>query len=116
MDTVTSTGLVDASILMSPTSTGLLVEKFKYLVYTAAIRCFFPNPKCQYEDLVQYGYIGLLEALPKIDWSRSPPAYLYKLIRYAIMDGLTLEGLIPPIAHKRKAEYLTDVSRNVYDI
>ncbi len=98
---------------MTETSTGILVSKYAPLVYAVANRMDYGHYKLERDDLVQYGMIGLLLALPKIQWDCNPESYLYGRIRYAIIDGLRAEGAMKPRSLKKMTEYYTTAVEDV---
>lgn len=83
------------------------------LVYYLAKKMFKRSDKCELDDLIQYGCIGLLEGLSRIDTKKNPKIYIQSKIRYAILDGLRTEGMILPRSCKNKTLFYTDVLADV---
>ncbi len=74
-----------------------LVEKYQYFVYSIVKRIRATTPKTvDFEELVSYGMIGLMEAADRFDPSRGIAftTFSYYRIRGAIFDGLREMGVI----------------------
>lgn len=74
-----------------------LVEKYKYFVYSIVKKVRATLHKhVDFEELVSYGMIGLMEAADRFDPTRgiSFTTFSYYRIRGAIFDGLRLMGVL----------------------
>lgn len=74
-----------------------LVEKYKYFVYSIVKKIRITTPKTvDFEEMVSYGMIGLMEAADRYDPRRGIAftTFSYYRIRGAIFDGLRQMGVV----------------------
>ncbi|MEZ5307612.1 MAG: sigma-70 family RNA polymerase sigma factor [Pyrinomonadaceae bacterium] len=74
-----------------------LVEKYRYFVYSIVKKIRAPlHQFVEFEELVNYGMVGLLEAADRFDPTRgiSFTTFSYYRIRGAIFDGLRSMGVL----------------------
>jgi RNA polymerase sigma factor for flagellar operon FliA len=87
-----------------------LVEAYLPLVKRAVsrVRPFLPD-FIQEEDLIGYGFVGLLEAIDRFEPDKGVPfeAYAVKRIQGSILDGLRAMSWLPRNLH-RKAKQVED--------
>jgi RNA polymerase sigma factor for flagellar operon FliA len=87
-----------------------LVEEYLPLVKRAVsrVRPFLPE-FIQEEDLIGYGFVGLLEAIDRFEPDKGVPfeAYAVKRIQGSILDGLRAMSWLPRNLH-RKAKQVED--------
>jgi RNA polymerase sigma factor for flagellar operon FliA len=92
------------------TSKSGLVEAYLPLVKRAVsrVRPFLPD-FIQEEDLIGYGFVGLLEAIDRFEPTKGVPfeAYAVKRIQGSILDGLRAMSWLPRNLH-RKARQVED--------
>jgi len=97
-------------------SKSTLVEEYLPLVKRAVsrVRPFLPD-FVQEEDLIGYGFVGLLEAIDRFERDKGVPfeAYAVKRIQGSILDGLRMMSWLPRNVHRqaRKVEETIDQLR-----
>ncbi|MCC7495229.1 MAG: FliA/WhiG family RNA polymerase sigma factor [Fimbriimonadaceae bacterium] len=91
-------------------SKSALVEEYLPLVKRAVsrVRPFLPD-FVQEEDLIGYGFVGLLEAIDRFERDKGVPfeAYAVKRIQGSILDGLRAMSWLPRNLH-RQAKHVED--------
>lgn len=85
-------------------SKSALVEQYLPLVKRAVarVRPFLPD-FVQEDDLIGYGFVGLLEAIDRFEPSKGAPfeAYAVKRIQGSILDGLRAMSWLPRNLHRQ---------------
>jgi RNA polymerase sigma factor for flagellar operon FliA len=98
-----------------------LIEKYKYYVYSIVKKVRATMPKTvDFEELVSYGMIGLMEAADRYDPRRgvSFTTFSYYRIRGAIFDGLRDMGILKRTSQGKwvqKEANLNDLTKTALD-
>ena len=81
-----------------------IVEKYEPLVRTAALKIFKNDLGCvEYEDIVQEGFIGLIQAAEKFDVTKETrfSTYAYKRILGSMRDSFRRLDWVPRLVRQR---------------